>query len=66
MISSNNGTVIIKGTDTIVMADLTMALKIMLERGILDTDDINECLELAQLSNDELHKKWVNVITGHE
>lgn len=65
MISSNNGTVIIKGTDTNVMADLTMALKTIFEEGILDTDDINECVELAQLSNIEIHRKWLNEVIGH-
>lgn len=57
LIDSKKGNMEVEGTKVQLMAEVTMMLRQLIEREILDNADVNECAKLATMSKEDLEKK---------
>lgn len=54
MIKVDFGSIEYEGSKVCLMAEFTTIINQFLKEGIIDNDDLNECIKLAKKSDDEL------------
>lgn len=54
MIKVDFGSIEYKGSKVRLMAEFTTIINQFLKEGVIDNDDLNECIKLAKKSDDEL------------
>lgn len=59
MLLSSNGIVQMEGTTVEIATELTGLLKGLMDKKVLNEKEIKDCLELALLSEEEVHKRLV-------
>lgn len=57
MIQCGNGTVQLQGTKVELMADVTVIMRVLMEKNILDRVDLENILKIACMSEDEIINK---------
>lgn len=57
MLKSNKGMTEIEGSKINLLAEYAVLTRSLLQKEIFSVDDINECIKLAQMSDEELNKE---------
>lgn len=56
MLNVDNGKVEINGIKIDLLAEYTVLTRKLLEKKVFDMEDINKCIEIAQMSAEEVHE----------
>ena len=59
MLLSSNGVVQMEGTTVEIATELTGLLKGLMDKKVLSEKEIKDCLELALMSDEEVHKRVI-------
>lgn len=62
MLLSSKGVVQMEGTKVELATELTGLLKGVMDKKVLNEKEIKDCLELALLSDEEVHKRLISEI----
>lgn len=62
MLAADSGAIKFSGKRTELMAEFTQLTKELLNAGAMDKDDLDLCIKTAQLSDDDLNKKFAEQI----
>ena len=55
MLNVDNGKIAISGTKIDLLAEYSVLTRKLLEKEVFNMEDINKCIEIAQMSIEEIH-----------
>ena len=61
-----DGCVIVKGTQIIIMAELSTLIRHIMDLGAMDKDDLNEVIRIATMTKEECHEEAKRVFEEHQ
>ena len=64
MLNVDNGKIKISGTKIDLLAEYTALTHNLLEKKVFNMEDINKCIEMAQMSEEEVHDTTRKVLMG--
>lgn len=64
MIKKTDTTVEFRGTKSKIMTDLTMIMRSLIESGSFTNDDVDECVRMSRLTEEEAKAETLKAIKG--